>query len=233
MQASRLGKLGALAVVAMLFMESGPRPVAASHPEADPVRCDSVNVVVVARATQDVESACAGAEQAMRFLGSLGLDVSGEVNIQVLPELPKSMWQSAAGYYIPSERRIVILTYAAFREFESWFEVPIDAALYRSLIAHEVAHLISDDNFWMDSPTLHAHEYIAYVTQLVTMPAELRERVLEAMPGQAYERDAHMNTMVYMLNPMRFGVGVYRHYLEQRDGADYIRAVLRGEVLHQ
>ena len=78
---------------------------------------------------------------------------------------------------------------------------------------------------------MQANEYVAYVTMLSTMPAELRARVLANYPGTGYDNDVQMNDIIYLMNPMRFGVEAYRHFLKPGNGRDYLHKVLAGQVL--
>ena len=125
----------------------------------------------------------------------------------------------------------MILTFKELKRFKTWFNLPIDASLYRSLVAHEVAHAIGARNFKVTQPSLQAKEYIAYVTQLATMLPELRERVLSQFPGQGFEGDWQMSTTIYLLDPMRFGAQAYRHFLKRGNGGSYLHSILAGKVM--
>jgi hypothetical protein len=115
----------------------------------------------------------------------------------------------------------------------TWFRIPIDAHLNRSLVAHEVAHAIDAQNFWIAMPSTPAKEYVAYVTLLATMPDELRERVLSQFPGPGFEAEWQMNMTVYLLGPLRFGANAYRRFLKPGNGPDFLRAVLSGKAMRR
>jgi len=129
------------------------------------------------------------------------------------------------------ERRVLILVYSEFKKFENWFGVPIDRSLYRSVVSHEVAHLVADFNFTIAKPSIQAKEYIAYITQFSTMEPVFRDRVLLHFPGEAFEGDWQMSTTIYMFDCMGFGVRAYRHFLKLEDGDEYLHAILNGEAL--
>jgi hypothetical protein len=40
-----------------------------------------------------------------------------------------------------------------------------------------------------------------------------------------------MNSTVYLMDPTRFGVLAYRHFLNAGNGRDYLHAILAGRVL--
>lgn len=181
----------------------------------------------------DATIARAGADDATGFLGANGFDVSLDLSIDVVPSLPPAARASAAGCYLRVERRIVILTFSKFQSCETWFHVPIDAALYRSLVSHEVAHAIAAYNFKVVNPSIQADEYVAYVTMLATMAPALRERVLSQFPGHGFEDEQQMSSTIYLVDPMRFGVQAYRHFLRRANGREYLHAILTGKVLRE
>jgi Family of unknown function (DUF6639) len=200
-------------------------------PAMGEVRCDTPNVLVHSPQRADALIACEGARDATAFLASQGFEVTGNVAVDVVGALPADASPSAAGCYLAAEKRAVVLAYSEFSGYGTWFEVAIDPALYRSLVAHEVAHSIAANNFTLASPAVQAHEYIAYVTMFATMSPALRDRVLSKYPGNGFEDDAQMNATIYLFDPMRFGVQAYRHFLKQTSGREYLQAVLAGNAL--
>lgn len=194
-------------------------------------RCNDLNIVVRSLDHLDAIGACEGARDAILFLESHGFEVSETIVIELVTELPAVAGSSAAGCYIESEQRVLILVYSEFRKFETWFGVPIDRSLYRSAVSHEVAHMVADFNFTIPKPSIQAKEYIAYVTQFSTMEPVMREKVLSHFTGEAFEGDWQMSTTVYMLNCMNFGIRAYLHFIKLTDGDEYLHAILNGEAL--
>lgn len=111
------------------------------------VRCGVGNVSVRAPDSTDVPIACAGGADAIGFLATQGFATSVALTIDVVPALPRVARPTVAGCYVHADRRVLILTFARFQSYKTWFGLPIDAALYRSLVAHEVAHAIGAHNF--------------------------------------------------------------------------------------
>ena len=198
---------------------------------ANEIRCNGLNVVVHSPNRTDAMIACEGARDAIVFLESHGLDVSGTIVIEVLTELPALTGSPAAGCYLESEQRVLILVYSEFRKFETLFRVPIDRSLYRSAATHEVAHMVADFNFTIPKPSIQAKEYITYVTMFSAMEPVLREKVLSHFTGKAFEGDWQMSTTVYMLDCMGFGIRAYLHFIKLTDGDEYLHAILNGEAL--
>jgi hypothetical protein len=126
---------------------------------------------------------------------------------------------------------VLIIVYSQFRKFKTWFGIPIDRSLYRSLVSHEVAHLVADCNFKISKPSIQAKEYIAYVMQFSTMEPVLRERVLSQFPSEGFEGDWQMGTTIYLFDCMGFDVRAYRHFLKPDNGRDCLHAILTGKAL--
>lgn len=193
--------------------------------------CNGLDVLVFSQDHQDHWIACEGARDALVFLGNHGLDVTDTIVIEQLTKLPDDAGDSAAGCYLESERRVMILVYSEFKRFGTWFRAPIDRSLYRSAVSHEVAHAVADLNFTISKPSIQAKEYIAYITQFSTMEPELRDRVLANFSDTAFEGEWQMNTTIYMFDPMGFGIRAYLHFLNLIDGNEYLHSILNGETL--
>jgi len=200
-------------------------------PLAGEIRCDTWKVVVRSSDPADAKVACDAASDAIGFLKAQGFDVCCDIAIDLVTELACAAGPFTAGCYMEAERRVQILSFAEVRKFKTWMNVPIDVPLYRSLLTHEVGHVIGAHNFGVARPSIQAKEYIAYVTMLSTMTPAQRENVLEQFPGQGFEGDWQMSTTVYLLDPMRFGVQAYRHFLKAGNGRDYLHAILAGKVM--
>jgi len=208
-----------------LSLLSGPSARAAEF------RCEIQNVHIEAEDPQDATLACEGATSALAFLNAEGLDVTTDIRIEIVPALSEEEGCTAAGYYLASSNKVVILPYSEFAKFKTWLRVPVTHALYRSLVAHEVAHIVAIHNCHVPNPTIQAQEYIAYVTTMATLDPTQRELVLSQYPGNGYETDQQMNTTIYLCDPMRFGVEAYRHFLKKGREENYFRDILAGCAL--
>ena len=80
---------------------------------ANEIRCNNLNVVVHSPDHRDALIACEGARDAIEFLASQDLDVTNNIAIEIVTNLPPVVSRSAAGCYLESERRVLIL--ALFR----------------------------------------------------------------------------------------------------------------------
>ena len=193
--------------------------------------CAGADVAVQAADATDAANACEGAQDAIEFLRTKGLRAPHAIEVHVVAALPDVANRTAFGAYLHAERRAYIIPYASFRAGASYFGLAADRALYRSLAAHEVAHVVAAANFTAPRPNVEAHEYIAYVAQIATMAPELRSRVLAMPSAYVFDYPTQMNTAVYLSDPERFGVGAYRHFVHPGNGAAFLRQVLDGRVL--
>lgn len=210
---------------------AGPADAAGAPPAA--LRpCPSLpSVQVSATDPRDEEVACEGAAAAVRFFETRALKTFDRIELHLRTALPQAAGPRAAGCWLAAERRVVILEGAALRRARTWFGVPIDARMHRSVAAHEVAHALAGCNFAAPHPPLHAQEYVAYVVTFVTMDPALRDRVLSANPGDGFATVSKIGELLHAFDPQRFGVESYRHYAKPAHGDAFLRKVLAGEAL--
>jgi hypothetical protein len=217
----------ALALSATGTLVTAEAPQAATTDHA----CAHAAVRVRAALAADAREACAGAQDALGFFAAQGLAPTEPLLLEIVPQLPDAAGPSAAGCYLEAQKRILLATYADFRKARTWFKLPIERTLYRSLAAHETAHAVAACSFGITRPTVQAKEYVAYVAMLATMPVHLRDRVLRAFPDAAFADDDRITAVFYMFEPMAFGVAAWRHYAQAGKGPAFLQDVLAGRRL--
>jgi hypothetical protein len=193
--------------------------------------CEKLSITIKAEEPDDRHSVCEGIEDALIFFGRLGLDLSQPLTVNVRSQLPNEYGENLVGCYKDEDQTVYVLTYASLKERGAWFGVPVNRHLYRSLVTHEVAHAVAACNFGVPHPTLHAHEYIAYVAMLATMDPATRAEVLATRPGAGYEELSEINELTHAFDPTWFGIEAYRHYLKEEHGGAFLLKVLAGEAL--
>lgn len=220
---------------AMLFLGSMAFTCAPRAAEPRPTGlgrlCAHSDIRVIAAHASDLRDGCFGARAALAFLAP---NASGQIRsmvIDVREKLPESAGATAVGAYMKHCSCPMFVSYAAFRAQKTWFKVPVSRALYRSLATHEAAHAVAAHLFQIPNPTIHAKEYVAYVTMFATMEAQLRGRSLSALPGDGFASEARISLIFYMFDPMLFGAEAYRHYMKPENGATFLQLVLAGKVL--
>ena len=204
----------------------------ASAARAEPFRCADTGVTVVADSQDEIDLACQGATDAIGFMRARGMQVEQPFQLHLVGVLPEPAQRySAAGCYVRAEQRAYVLRLAVCRRESRPFDLPLDRTMYRSVIAHEVAHAIAGHNFAAAEPGLLAQEYVAYVTQLAVMPAEMLNRILAQFPGTGFESEAQMELFVLLMDPNRFAVEAYRHFSKPENGTAFLRKVLTGRAI--
>lgn len=201
--------------------------------QADEKGCLWNDVIVQGADRRDTHAACSGAVDAIAFLANNGLATAMPVVIRVVPRLPRPAGDLAHGCYVRAEQRVYMLAYAGCLKLSGRSGLPLDRTIYRSLVAHEVAHHIAAANFSIDRPTVVAQEYIAYVTMFATMEPDARARLLERFPGTGFTAERQISLTYYELNPNGFGAQAYRHFMQPGNGAAFLARVLAGLALSE
>ena len=193
--------------------------------------CANTSISVLADSRIDYGEICAGAEDAIAFFGRLPLRPIDSVVVEIVPFLPKEIGETAVGCYLQNGGKILVLDFAEFAKHKTWFNVPIDRSMYRSLVTHEVAHAVAACNMAMPESPIQAKEYLAYVAMFVMMDQGLRGKIMNANPCKAFDRESKINTNIYLCDPMRFAVRAYRHYLDEKNGDEFLLRIMAGEAL--
>lgn len=199
--------------------------------EASDLRCNDTNIMVYAPDLADARSVCDGAVDAIRFLRARGLRTNQIFDVRVVDKLPSPIGPSAFGGYVQTERRAYLLMSSKIAERGTVFNLPFDRALYRSLATHEVAHAISALNFRVANPPIEAVEYIAYTTMFSSLPRKYRNAALERFKNDEFANELRINRSVYLLDPFRFGLLAYKHFMTLGNGTRFLEQVLTGRAL--
>lgn len=173
---------------------------------------------------------CGASAKALGFFRSHGVDSTSMITVRVVdrdidPRLPH------IGAYSAANKSIELLRLHSPTQRQSNFSLfglPMDEALYQSVVVHELAHAIADQNFAYENPPVVIQEYIAYVTQLATMEPATRQRILAARDLPAYSHLDEMSYLYYAMDPCGFAVKAYRHFRSLDDPGKFLRDLLSG-----
>lgn len=191
--------------------------------------CPEGNAVISFSDTIDVKIVCQAVVDTRDFLEAYGLNVGGAIKIQIINEIPRDKSVHMLGYYDHYQEQIYVLNLTTcIKNKVEMFGLPLKLDLYKSFLIHEISHAIASKNFSVKQ-TLIPHEYIAYVTQLSTMPLILRNKVLENFPGEGFTEVGQINPIFFLLSPERFAVKAYRHFGQQADAAAFLQRLLKKE----
>jgi hypothetical protein len=210
--------------IPVTVLTEGQEPVCAA--------CPAILIEPQAFSAQERELIREGATRARDFFHAHGVDLKGAIRLGIrtadyggsLPHI---------GSYSLQQKTIKLLSLRqslSHSEASSLFGLPIDRALYKSVVAHEIAHAIADQHFAMPTPSLVAQEYLAYVVQLSTMEPQLREKVLSSYDVLPYQDVEEMSPIYYEMAPSRFGVKAYLHFLTLKNPSVFIHGLLSGAI---
>lgn len=226
-QAAMLRRLGGMLAAIALFAGLGNESAAA---EFEP--CDGVPAEVAAESVEDSRLACQGAGDAIAYFRSAQLRVATTIRFRIVERFPPQVGDSAVGCFIERVGVVLMHPYSSFQREETWFEVPVVADLYRSLAAHEAAHVLAAANFSVAKPTIRAKEYIAYVVMFEVMSPGLRARISNGYSVRATASAGRLTELLYLVDPMRFAIEAHRYHSRPEVGLRFLRRVLDGAELN-
>lgn len=133
------------------------------------------------------------------------------------------------GYFDPRSMSIFIssltspfIKNSSKEHFKIDFQPAIMQAEYhRSVVAHEVAHLLAQHNFNLQTASLKpspkmghgVQEYIAHVVQFSSMTPALLQRILEQYSSEiAFTSEQQINYLLYACDPEIFAIMSYHHF---------------------
>lgn len=194
--------------------------------------CPQVAAVVFARTAAEARNACRGVAQAAAFLARQSVVAGAPIELHLVDALPKAVASpTRIGVYLHEERRAYVLRRSRWPADAAPFGLPITRALHRSAIVHEAVHALTAEHFPDRHVDIVAREYLAYVGQLASLPAALRQQALRAAPESAGDEPRHLNLFVLGMRPDVFAALAWRHWSAPGRGARVVRAVLDNGAL--
>jgi len=211
-----------LLVLVQLFISPGLTPRVA---EAAVSHCADSRVSVSHAEPAAAVTACAAVRDALAFMAAHGFETDLAFLVEVVeePRVPHTY-----GSYDRRGIRIEVLSQSACRRRGGGrlFGLQLDPALYRSIIVHEVAHLVARFNGEDALRDVAGQEYIAFTVQLGTLPEPLLERVLSRYDQPAFARETEITALLHALSPEVFAVKAWRHFRQPGHGAAFYRYLL-------
>lgn len=225
--ASELLKAGIYFVSLICFLFVVPGLAAAAS-----VTCAQSKVTVAAETIQEIESVCATALNGITYLMTIGLNLSGRLNIRLTKVMPINGFESAIGQYDSRSNEIYLLDYktalSRSRRSPPAFGVPMNPAIWHGYVVHELAHAAAHDKFVTGVSVLAANEYIASVAQFATLPCAERDKIVRNYQEiSGFEKAEEITYGYYLLDPSRFAVNAYLHFSRPENGLTFIKRLLR------
>jgi len=198
---------------------------------ATPVECPVPGVTLSSVRAEDAEPACQAIAKALAFMADHGFRTDARFTIDVV-DRPLSLHNTeVSGTYDARRFHIEVPAFSQAQRMAKRhppFRMAMNRAMWQGFVAHEVAHAVAQANFRVRPPSLAAHEYIAYVVQLATLPEPVRRELLAGFRNTAFRLDREINATFLQLNPEVFAVKAYRHFVAQPNPGAFFQKLLDG-----
>jgi hypothetical protein len=180
--------------------------------------CESILVTAIGWTSEYEDEVCSAARSALQLLRDFDLDLRERVIVCPLDAQGVGVDPHLVGRFDAKTREIRILGFddarAAAGHNAAGFGVPMSKDLWRSYIAHEIAHAVVDPYIAPNASHLRAAEYIAAVIQLTMLPQATRDAILGNYRTIAPWTSAReISPLYYFMAPAAFAVKSYRHFI--------------------
>ncbi|MCP5407336.1 MAG: hypothetical protein H6963_07050 [Chromatiaceae bacterium] len=201
---------------------------------AETILCSDANAEVSAQTNEVCKEVCTAAKLTIGFLAGYGLKTTRPVRVSVVEQTIYSDSYSAYGSYDSRSDLVQIMSPQAITQTMSAPSVnqqPLDSIQYRSIVVHEVAHaLIQQNNQVLPLPLGQAaQEYLACVTQLSIMPSALRDEMIRKADVGAWESGDVISSVYMAISPERFAVKSYLHFQRQPEPGKFVDKLLKSK----
>lgn len=184
--------------------------------------------VAIVDGQESIDLVCEAANEAVRLLATCGIVQRSPFRARIVVDLPEECPPSALGFFDASTDQVIVASYEECLEMtdsEDRFGIPMSRPLYRSLLVHEFAHALVNQNADIERT---AHEYIAYVTQFASMESDLRNRIMTKYPHHNPIEDRELNSSYFYLSPPDFAVKAYSHFNMPGKGCGFVQDLVQG-----
>ncbi len=195
--------------------------------------CSPGNISISGSNRTDVIQTCRAVKDALPFLNSVGLKLPTDVKINIVSKLlTEDSEQYELARYDGHQCAILILEFNAARKAaEQVSSQPLMAAmnrpLWRSYVVHELTHAAVHASCGQVCPDRAAHEYIAAVAQIASLPEHLRTEILGSYSKlDGFFNKAEISEIYYALNPSQFMVKSYLNFIKPGNGHRFVRSLL-------
>jgi len=181
---------------------------------------------------EKVACACSSANDSIAFLESIGLQATQPVKVKLTQQIPSSIGSNVIGLYAPANaNEVIILNYTSIVEAsqrnQPRLNINMSENVWCAYVAHELAHAISGQHLSASGTNRMAREYISAVTQLTVFSSATREAFLQKHSGvAAYQSIEEMSELYFLLDPNKFAVKCYLHFIALDDPKAFIGQLL-------
>lgn len=199
---------------------------------ADQIRCPAGGIAIQGASAEDVDDACVAVIAAIRFFRDAGLPEPRGGSIRLVGEQnARLLAPHELGVYDARENTINVLDYqSAVRATQGragGLGRVSTRAHWQSFIVHELAHAAVHAGCDRTCPSRAAHECVAAIAQIVSLPQAQLDALLSASKDiEAYGSLAEVSDLYYEIDPHRFAVKCYKQYRRQTEPRAYFRRML-------
>lgn len=197
---------------------------------AEPVVCKSSSLTVDAADDALVETICTVAERATTMLSACYLQLPQDIQVVVYDDLP-GVSSRCVGTYECAENRISLRSpkhLDAARDPSSAFSAVEKSVFFTSVLIHELAHAAFENTAREAARCANNHEYVAYVMQMLSLPAHVRQVIVDSYRAPSPVDPYLLNSLIAGMAPDRFAAIAWQHFTEEGHGCNYVRDLITG-----
>ncbi len=195
--------------------------------------CPDRRVSVAAPTEAVAQTVCRQSARAREILAACGITAGNNLSVQVTRALTTAPGFRRAGEYDPTLRRVRLLPFATYARHVKprLGSTPVVArVLHASVAAHEIAHgIFHEHTRHLDLPET-AHEYVAYVVQLSSLPADVQKALMEQNDIFHVGNLFVFSYFLLLADPERFALNAYRHFHQPENGCGFLSRLVEGKV---
>jgi hypothetical protein len=199
----------------------------------NPPLCGNALIQVAATSEDERRLLCGAINHTLELLGRCDILLRRPLRVQVMDQVRHPLSKVAIfGLFDVNQEKVLITreeTIAALVKGTPYAELP-QRQFYRSLIVHEVTHGVMHQNFKRKPMNHAAFEYPAYVLQLASLPAHVRDSFLRSIPSRARPGEFIFNDAVLFFDPFFFAAHAYEHFESANDGCAQLQSLLDGQA---
>jgi len=205
----------------------------ASMTWADPVPCDDPGFRVDTADVTTHDMICDAASGAREVLATCGLTQREPITIETVKTPVHTIGQCLAAYNCKTGHIQIIdplLLEENVSKDDPYAKLPSEA-LFRSLLTHEVAHALVEQNTGDRKMPMVDHEYIANAMELAALESRHRKALLDAAGVEPPVPAEAIDIFIYGLAPRKFAAASYLYF--EAHGCKTITGILDGTSTFQ
>ena len=175
---------------------------------------------------------CGVSGRALDILARYGLAPKRPIVIEIIQEGINHLGYMAFGSFDVRTEKIQLMSYRSI--FEKYtapvmYGEPFDRIHYSGAIVHEITHAVFHQHSTAEAPGPAPQEYLAHVMQLSSLPEDRRNRILLAHDEAAWESGDAISDIYMALEPGKFAVKSYKHFVTLEDPQSFIDTLLKAK----